>query len=86
LPITGISGEIVWARFGDRPESDKTALWGAFEYTPDKDVLRVGMKVDVLPFSMDQFTIAFTDMTATRGKLALMWDKTMASVPFKVGN
>ena len=66
--------------------ANKTALWGAYGYTPDKDVLRVTMKMDILPFSMDQFTIAFIDMTADGGKLAMMWDKTMASVPFKVGS
>lgn len=65
---------------------DKTALWGSYGYTPDQDVLRVGMQVGVLPFSMDQFTIAFTDMTAAGGKLAMMWDRTMASVAFRVGN
>jgi hypothetical protein len=66
--------------------NDKTALWGSFGYTPDKDVLRVPMKVETLPFSVDQFTIMFTDMTADGGKLAMMWDKTMASVAFKVGS
>jgi len=67
------------------PEN-KTALWGAYGYTPDKDVLRVPMKLGTLPFSMDELTIAFIDMTADSGKLALMWDKTIASVPFKAGS
>ena len=65
---------------------NKAALWGAYGYTPDKDVLRATMKLDTLPFSMDQFTIAFIDMTSVDGKLAMMWDKTMAMVPFKVGS
>jgi len=65
---------------------NKAALWGSYGYTPDKDVLRAPMKLDILPFSMDQFTIAFVDMTSVDGKLAMMWDKTMASVPFKVGS
>jgi hypothetical protein len=65
---------------------NKEALWGSYGYTPDKDVLRATMKLDTLPFSMDQFTIAFIDMTAVDGKLAMMWDKTMAVVPFKVGS
>jgi len=65
---------------------NKEALWGSYGYTPDKDVLRAAMKLDTLPFSMDQFTIAFIDMTSVDGKLAMMWDKTMASVPFKVGS
>ena len=65
--------------------NNKAALWGSYGYTPDKDVLRVPMKLDTLPFSIDEFTIAFIDMTVD-GKMAMMWDKTMASVPFKVGS
>jgi hypothetical protein len=58
------------------------ALWGAYGYTPDKDVLRTPMTLGTLPFSMDQFTIAFVDMTNEGGKLAMMWDKTVATAPF----
>ncbi len=65
--------------------NNKAALWGSYGYTPDKDVLRAEMKVETLPFSMDQFTIAFIDMTADGGKLAMMWDKTMATASFKSG-
>jgi hypothetical protein len=65
---------------------NKEALWGSYGYTPDKDVLRATMKLDTLPFSMDQFTIAFIDMTSVDGKIAMIWDKTMAVVPFKVGS
>jgi hypothetical protein len=65
--------------------NNKDALWGAYGYTPDKDVLRAPMKVETLPFSIDQFTIAFVDMTADGGKLAMMWDKTMATASFKSG-
>jgi hypothetical protein len=30
---------------------DKAALWGAYGYTPDKDVARIPMKADALPFA-----------------------------------
>jgi hypothetical protein len=63
---------------------NRKALWGAYNYTPDKDVLRAPMKVEKLPFSVDQFTIAFIDVTAEGGRLAMMWDTTMAAVPFSV--
>lgn len=66
--------------------NNKAALWGSSGYTPDKDVLRAAMKVETLPFSMDQFTIAFIDMAADGGKLAMMWDKTMATASFKSGS
>jgi hypothetical protein len=75
-----------WPAQQEYDPKNKAALWGAYGYTPDKDVLRITMKLDTLPFSMDEFTIAFTDVVADGGKLAMMWDKTMASVPFKVGN
>jgi len=65
---------------------NKEALWGSYGYTPDKDVLRAPMKVETLPFSMDQFTIAFIDVTADGGKLAMMWDKTIATPAFKAGS
>lgn len=63
--------------------ANKAELWGAYNYTPDKDVLRAPMKVDALPFSVDEFTIAFVDVTKTGGRLAVMWDKTMASVELR---
>jgi Protein of unknown function (DUF2911) len=64
---------------------NKAALWGAYEYTPDKDVVRAPMTLAALPFSMDQLTWSFTDMTDAGGKLTIMWDRVVASVPFKVG-
>ncbi len=66
--------------------NNKAALWGSYGYTPDKDVLRAAMKVETLPFSVDQFTIAFIDMAVDGGKLAMMWDKTMATASFKSGS
>jgi hypothetical protein len=65
--------------------NDKTALWGAFAYTPDKDVVRSPMKLETLPHSIDQLTWDFLDMSDAGGSLAIMWDRMMASVPFKIG-
>jgi hypothetical protein len=59
-------------------------IWGAYGYTPDKDVVRAPMKVEMLPHSVEQLTWAFLDMSDSGGTLAVSWDKTMASVPFKV--
>lgn len=61
---------------------EKNALWGAYGYTPDKDVLRVPMKVETLPFAVDQLTWTFLDMKTDGGRLALMWGNTLASTPF----
>lgn len=41
------------------------------------------MKVETLPFGIDQLTWAFLDMTNDSGRPAIMWGKTMASAPFK---
>ena len=60
-------------------------IWGAFGYTPDKDVVRAPMTASTLPWSVDQLTWAFTDMTDAGGTIMIMWDKTAASLPFKVG-
>jgi hypothetical protein len=60
-------------------------LYGAFGYTPEKDVTRAPMRVDTLPYKMEQLTWEFIDMTATGGRMAVMWDRTMASVPFTFG-
>ncbi len=61
------------------------ALWGSYGYTPDKDVVRAPMTLATMPMAIDQLTWDFVDMTNAGGKLAIMWDKTVATVPFKVG-
>jgi hypothetical protein len=62
--------------------SNKEALWGAYGYTAAKDVARVDMKLDKLPFAVDQLTWTFVDMKNDGGRLALMWGTTIASTPF----
>lgn len=65
-------------------KGNKEALWGAYGYTPDKDVARVKMATAKLPFSVDELTWAFVDVDAKGGKLAIMWDDTVATAPFTV--
>jgi hypothetical protein len=64
--------------------NNRDQLWGSFGYTPAKDVVRAAMTMSTLPFSMDQLTWSFIDMSDQGGRLALMWDRTMAAVPFSV--
>jgi hypothetical protein len=66
--------------------NDKTRLWGSFGYTPDKDVVRSPMTLTTLPYSVDQLTWLFLDMSDAGGTMALMWDRVMATVPFAIGN
>ena len=78
-----VSGWPAQAKFDP---NDKAALWGAYGYTPDKDVARVPMQVETLPFAVDQLTWTFLDMTTDGGRIALLWGKTLASTPFKAGS
>ena len=71
--------------FNPQNDAAKTGeVFGAYGYTPDKDVLRAPMKVSTLPFAVDQLTWNFTDMSDAGGALTIMWDTVAASVPFKV--
>jgi len=64
--------------------AERSALWNAFVYEPAKDVARVPMKVEALPYTVDELTYVFTDGTRTSATLRLMWDTVMASVPFTI--
>ncbi len=48
-------------------------------YKQDQDVVRVRSKVEELPFSIESFTILFSDVTSTSCRLDLCWDKTVVS-------
>jgi len=65
-------------------EQNKTELWGSYNYTADKDVARAPMRIETIPFSIDQLTWGFTDVSQTGGTLRVWWDRNMASVPFKI--
>lgn len=63
-------------------EENPDALWGSYEYTPDRDVLRTTMAVDTAAISADQLIITFTDMTQEGGNLTVWWDDQIATAPF----
>jgi Protein of unknown function (DUF2911) len=71
-----------WAAQQKFDRNDKGALWGAYGYTPDKDVLRTPMTLSTLPNTIEELTWNFVDMNDKGGKLAIMWEKTMATVAF----
>jgi hypothetical protein len=73
-----------WGAKTSGRDPNKDALWGAYNYTPDRDVARAPMTLAKLPFSIDQLTWAFTDVTDAGGTLTIMWDTVAASVPFTV--
>ncbi len=66
--------------------NNKQEIWGAYGYTPDKDVVRAPMKMETLPHSHAEMSWEFLDMTNTSGALAVMWEKTMGLVPFTIGS
>ena len=63
---------------------EKVKTWGSYNYDPKQDVVRVPMTMAKPAFSVDQFTIAFVDVADQGGKIAMVWEKTGAVVPFKV--
>ncbi len=65
--------------------NNKTETWGAYNYDPKFDVVRVPMTVKTGTDSIDQFTIQFVNVTDTGGTIQMQWEKTIATVPFKVG-
>jgi hypothetical protein len=75
-----------WGAQAKFDPQDKATLWGAYGYTSDKDVARIPMKVDTLPFAVEQLTWSFVDMTGTGGRVAIMWGKAMASATFTASN
>ena len=62
------------------------ALWGAYEYTPDRDVVRIAMTVETTEHSYDQLSWQFVDMQANSGAMIMHWDKVAARVPFGILN
>jgi len=74
-----------WAAQQNYDPANKAALWGSYNYTPDKDVVRVPMKLETLPHTVEQLAWEFVDMSDNGGSMAISWDKNFASVPFTVG-
>lgn len=64
--------------------SNTSALWGAYDYTPDRDVVRTAMTRETMPHAHDQLSWEFLDMGEAGGKLAVMWDRELAWVPFRL--
>lgn len=68
----------------DREE--KLATFGAYNYDPKYDVLRVPMKLMASDVSVEQFTIGFVNMTQQGGSLAMWWENAFATVDFTVAS
>ena len=66
--------------------NNKTEIWGAYGYDAKNDVLRVPMQLTDIPFSLEELTWGFSDVTDKGGVLNLWWDKVNASVPVTLGS
>ena len=75
-----------WKAQANYDPKNTTEIWGAYGYTPDKDVLRAKMKLETLAHSHEELTWEFLDVTKTGGNIAITWDKTLATVPFTIGS
>lgn len=56
--------------------SKDTSLWGAFGYKKENDLIRVNVKPQSLPFSMETFTIDISNIKPNACDIDLVWDKT----------
>jgi hypothetical protein len=64
--------------------NDKVRLSGATNYNAKYDILRVPMTVAARADSLEQFTIAFANVTANTAKLIMTWERTVASVDLRL--
>jgi hypothetical protein len=65
---------------------NKTEIWGAYGYDPKNDVVRVPMQLADIPFSIEQLSWGFTDVTPKGFTMQLWWDTMNASVPVTLGS
>lgn len=61
----------------------ETGQWHT-EYHSDQDLGRVKMSVSKIPEAVEVFRIELTSAGGNKGKLALVWENTEASVPITV--
>ena len=66
--------------------NDKVKLFGEYNYDTKFDVVRVPMNVRTTEVSVEQFTIAFVNVTGTKGTLAMSWENTLATVDFAIAD
>ena len=65
--------------------NNKTEIWGAYGYDAKNDVLRVPMQLGDIPFSLEELTWGFSEVTDKGAVLNLWWDKVNATVPITLG-
>lgn len=61
----------------------QTGQWGT-QYEPARDFARIPMQVSALREPVEQFTMTLDRARTGAGTLSLSWEKTRASLPFRV--
>jgi hypothetical protein len=56
-------------------------LWGAYEYKPEHDALRVTVKPTAAPENTEWMSFSFDNLTPQSADLVLQWEKLRISVP-----
>jgi tetratricopeptide (TPR) repeat protein len=62
--------------------SSNSTSWGSYYYNPSEDVLRVKVKAEPLPNSVEWLRYEFLNQTENSATIALEWEK--LRIPFKV--
>ncbi len=60
--------------------NEKVKLYGAYNYDAKFDILRAPMTIRATDASIEQFTIAFVNVSDNRATLTMAWEKTMAAI------
>jgi tetratricopeptide (TPR) repeat protein len=58
-----------------------TSQWGAYDYRPELDLLRVKAKPRISNTAMESFSIGLENLEPAAAELTLRWDKMRVSVP-----
>ena len=58
--------------------------WGAFEYQPADDLMRLAVSSETLTAPVETFTIGFANLQENSAQLCLEWDRTRVAVPITV--
>ena len=75
-----------WSGNEDPRADDTNALWGAYGYTDEKDVMRATMTVNTVDLSLDNLFVGFMDMTQQGGEFFILWDNQRAGVELELAN
>ena len=87
--VSSSSWTLIFSTWGAKEnprEENPNALWGAYGYTDEKDVMRTTMTVRALQgMSTDNMSIVFQDINGSYS-MNVYWDDQHASVPIEVAN